>query len=81
MAGHERKHNARRAENGGCISGIRISAESKVLRMCVEALLKSAIRYRQVLVHRQAQGKQARGQRAEAALVGCLTVLESLVCV
>ncbi len=28
------------------------SAELKALRMCVEALLKSAIRHRQVLVHR-----------------------------
>ncbi len=52
MAGHERKHNARRAETGGCVSGIPISAELKALRMCVEALLKSAIRHRQVLVHR-----------------------------
>ncbi len=49
--------------------------------MCVEALLKSAIRHRQVLVHRQAQGKQARDRRAEAALVGGLNVLESSVCV
>ena len=32
----------------------------------------------QVLVHRQAQGKQARDRRADAALVGCLNVLESL---
>ncbi len=27
LAGHERKHNARRAEIGGCVSGIPISAE------------------------------------------------------
>jgi len=49
--------------------------------MCVEALLKSAVRHRQVLVHRQAQGKQARDRRAEAALVGCLNVLKSPVSV
>ncbi len=49
--------------------------------MCVEALLKSAVRHRQLLVHRQAQGKQARDRRAEAALVGCLNVLKSSVCV
>jgi hypothetical protein len=48
--------------------------------MCVEALLKSAVRHRQV-VHTQAQGKQARDRRAEAALVGCLKVLKSSVCV
>ena len=31
---------------------IPISAEQKALRMCVEALLKCAIRHMQVLVHR-----------------------------
>ena len=46
--------------------------------MCAEALLKSATRHMQVLVHRQAQGKQARDRRADAALVCCLNVLESL---
>ena len=50
--------------------------------MCVEALLKSAIRHRQVLVPQsQAQDKQACDRRAEAALSGCLHVLESSVCV
>ena len=48
--------------------------------MCVEAPLESAVRHRQVLVYRQAQGKQARDRRAEAALVGCLNVLKSSVC-
>ena len=48
--------------------------------MCVEALLKSAIRHMQVLVHKnQAQGRQARDRRAEAALAGYLNVLESSV--
>ena len=48
--------------------------------MCVEALLKSAIRHMQVLVHRfKAQGRQARDRRAAAALSGYLYVLESSV--
>ena len=51
-AGHERKHNACRAESEVVLVVIPISAESKALRMCLEALLKSAIRHRQVLVHR-----------------------------
>ena len=79
MAGHERKHNACRAEIGDCVSGIPISAKSTALRTCVEALLESAVRHRQVHVHRQAQGKQARDRCAEAVLVGCLNVLKSSV--
>ena len=47
--------------------------------MCVKALPESAVRHRQVLVYRQAQGKQARDWRAEAALVGCLNVPKSSV--
>ncbi len=48
--------------------------------MCVEALLKSAIRHMQVLVHRfKAQGRQARDRRAAAALSDYLYVLESSV--
>jgi len=49
--------------------------------MCVEALPQSSVRHMQVLVHRQAQGKQARDWHAEAALVGCLNMLKSPVCV
>ncbi len=79
LACHERKHNARRTETGGCVSGIPTSAKSTAVKMCDEALLESAVRHRQVLVHRQAQGKQARDRRAEAALVGCLNVLKSSV--
>ncbi len=46
--------------------------------MCVEALLKSAIRYRQLLVRRAwHKDKQACDWRAEAALKGYLLVLES----
>lgn len=55
-----------------------ISTEGKALRMCIKALVKSAFRHMQALVHKkQAQGRQAHDRRCEAALVGDLYVLES----
>jgi len=53
MAGHESKHNACRVEIGGCVSDYTyISRVKSPQNVCSEALLKSAIRHRQMLVQR-----------------------------
>jgi len=66
-ASHERKHNACRAEIGGCASGY------TSIRMYVEALSKSAIRHRQVLVHRIRH-------RADRLVTGALKLLLLAIC-
>ncbi len=50
MVSHEGKHKAFKAEIKVVSEVIPISAELNALRMCVDALLKTAIRHRQVLV-------------------------------
>ncbi len=72
-AGHERKHNACRAEIERCISAYTYISRVKALRMWVEALLKSAIRHRQVLVHRIRH-------KADRLLTGALELLLPAVC-
>ncbi len=50
--------------------------------MCVEALFEECSQAQVgTCPQNQAQGKQARDRRAEAAPSGCLQVLESSVCV
>ena len=51
-AGHERKHNACRAEVGGCVSGYTYISRVKSPQNVCRGSLKSAIRHRQVIVHR-----------------------------
>ncbi len=65
--GHVRKHNACRAEIGGCMSGH--TYISRVKGPQLEALLTSVIKHRQILVHRR---RHQADQRAEAALAGSL---------
>jgi len=81
-AGHERKHNACRADIGGCVSGYtyisRVKSPQNACRGSVEECNQAqAGTYPQ----NQAQGRQARDRRAEVALAGYLFVLESSVCV
>ena len=65
-----------------CVSGISISAEWKALRMCVEALSEQCNQVQAgTCPQNQAQGKQPRDRRAEAAPSGCLQVLASSACV
>jgi len=81
-AGHERKHNACRAEIGGCVSGFtyisRVKSPQNVCRGSFEECNQAQAG---TCPQNQAQGRQARERRAEAALAGCLYVLESSVCV
>jgi len=72
-ASHERKHNACRADIGGCVSGYTSISRVKALRMYVEALSKSAIRHRQVLVHRIRH-------RADRLVTGALKLLLLAIC-
>jgi len=79
-AGHERKHKACRAEIGGCVSGYtyisRVKGPQNVCRGSVEECNQAHVG---TGPQNQAQGRQARDRRAEAALAGYLDVLESSV--
>jgi len=81
-AGHERKHNACRADIGGCVSGYtyisRVKSPQNACRGSVEECNQA---HAGTCPQNQAQGRQARDWRAEAALAGYLYVLESSVCV
>jgi len=50
-AGHERKHNACRAESEVVLVIIPISEEYEALRICWEAGAKTPLRHKQILVH------------------------------
>ena len=81
-AGHERKHNACRADIGGCVSGhtyiSRVESPQNVCRGSVEECNQA---HAGICPQNQAQGRQARDRRAEAALAAYLYVVESSVCV
>jgi len=79
-AGHERKHNACRAEIGGCVSDYtyisRVKGPQNVCRGSVEECNQAQAG---TGPQNQAQGRQARDRRAEAALAGYLYVLDPSV--
>ncbi len=50
-AGHERKHNACRAESEVVLVAIPISEEYEALSICGEARAKTPLRHKQILVH------------------------------
>ena len=79
-AGHERKHNACRAEIGGCVSGYtyisKVKSPQSVCRGSVEECIQA---HAGTCPQNQAQGRQARDRRAGAAVSGFLYVLESSV--
>ncbi|DBA69097.1 TPA: hypothetical protein ACH3X2_013122 [Trebouxia sp. C0005] len=79
-AGHERKHNACRAELEVGSSYTYIRRTRSPQNMWGKAGAKTPLRHMQTLrPQKQAQGKQARDRRTEAALPGYLYVLDSPV--
>ena len=80
MTGHERKHNACRADFGVCVSGYtyisRVTSLQNVCRGSAEGCNQA---HAGACPQNQAQDRQARDRRAEAALPGYLYVLESSV--
>ncbi|DBA78064.1 TPA: hypothetical protein ACH3X2_008039 [Trebouxia sp. C0005] len=77
-AGHERKHNACRAELEVALAVIPISEENEALRICGESWSKDSTQaHANTRPQKQSQGKQARDRRAEAALPGYPYVFHS----
>ncbi len=80
MTGHERKHDACRADFGVCVSGYtyisRVTSLQNVCRGSVEGCNQA---HADACPQNQAQDRQARDRRTEAALPGYLYVLESSV--
>ena len=72
---HECKHNACRAELEVALAVIPTSTELKALSMCVEALLKSAVRHMQVHVYRTRHKADL-----DRLMTGALRLLSLAVC-
>ncbi len=73
MASPERKPNTCRADLGGCVSGYTYISRDTALTMCVQALLKIAIRHRQIVIHRVRH-------KADRLAIGVLKLLFLAVC-